>query len=287
VVLAQLRRYADQVQTQERRVRLDLPDSVHQMRVATRRFRGVVTTFRPLFEQQVIKPLRNELAWLAAELGTARDAEVLRESVRTAVASESRQLASTAVADVIMSELAEICRCAHDRVLDDLDTDRYRSLLAELETFVQHPPLRKRAAAPAGQVLPPLVARSYDRVSRSVEAAHDRESGPDRDELLHDARKAAKRARYAGEAIAPVFGSEAITFAAAMEDVQSALGEHNDSVLTRERLHDLALHASSTEAAFVYGRLHAREEARASLAERHFDTAWKAAGRRSLHRWLQ
>jgi CHAD domain-containing protein len=72
-----------------------------------------------------------------------------------------------------------------------------------------------------------------------------------------------------------------------MEDVQEALGEHQDSVLTRERLRDLARHTSSTDAAFLYGRLHALEEARAGDSRRHFEAAWKAARRKSLHRWLR
>ena len=112
-------------------------------------------------------------------------------------------------------------------------------------------------------------------------------AGAEREELLHDARKAAKRARYAGESVSRIFGKDAVAFAAAMEDVQEALGEHQDSVLTRERLRDLARHTSSTDAAFLYGRLHALEEAAAEQSQRHFDAAWKAAGRKSLHRWLR
>jgi CHAD domain-containing protein len=87
--------------------------------------------------------------------------------------------------------------------------------------------------------------------------------------------------------VSGVFGKDAIAFATAMEDVQEALGEHQDSVLTRERLRELARHTSSTEAAFLYGRLHALEEAGAQQSQRHFDDAWKAAGRKSLHRWLR
>jgi CHAD domain-containing protein len=72
-----------------------------------------------------------------------------------------------------------------------------------------------------------------------------------------------------------------------MEGVQEALGEYQDSVLTRERLLELALHTSSTSAAFLYGRLHALEGARAELSQQHFAAAWKAAGRKSVHRWLR
>ena len=124
------------------------------------------------------------------------------------------------------------------------------------------------------------------RCAESCEDADAKPAGAEREELLHDARKAAKRARYAGESVSRIFGQDAVAFAAAMEDVQEALGEHQDSVLTRERLRDLARHTSSTDAAFLYGRLHALEEASAGESQRHFDAAWKAAGRKRLHRWL-
>jgi len=131
------------------------------------------------------------------------------------------------------------------------------------------------------------VARSYDGVRRLVEEAAAHPAGPEREELLHDARKAAKQARYAGESVARVFGSDATAFAEAMEAVQEALGEYQDSVLTRQRLRELARSTSSTETAFLYGRLHALEEARVAQSHEHFDDAWKAAGRKSLHRWLR
>jgi CHAD domain-containing protein len=286
VLLAHLRQQVAQVQAQDLPVRLDTPDSVHKMRVATRRLRSALTTFKSLFDPDVTRPLRDELKWLAGELGAARDAEVMRDRVSDAVEDESHQLAVHAETDA-RSELAEAYRAAHDRVLAELDGDRYHQILVALRALVDQPPLRKRAGRRAGKVLPPLVARSFDRVRGFVAEAASRPPGAERDELMHDARKAAKKARYAGEAVAPVFGKDATRFAAAMEDVQEALGEHQDSLLTRARLRTLAAHASSTEAAFVYGRLHALEEARTEESQQRFDAAWKAARRRSVHRWLQ
>ena len=69
----------------------------------------------------------------------------------------------------------------------------------------------------------------------------------------------------AGESVSGVLGEDAIRFAAAM-DVR---------------------HTSSTEAAFLCGRLHALEEAGEGESQRHVDAAWKAAGRERLHRWLR
>ena len=165
-------------------------------------------------------------------------------------------------------------------MLAELDGERYQALLTALDGLVTAPPLTKRAAAKAGKTLPPLVARSYSEVRQIVEEAEAKPAGDEQEELLHDARKGAKRARYAAESVSGIFGADAIAFAKAMEAVQEALGEHQDSVLTRERLRDLARHTTSTDAAFLYGRLHALEEAGAGQSQRHFDAAWKAAGRK-------
>jgi hypothetical protein len=49
----------------------------------------------------------------------------------------------------------------------------------------------------------------------------------------------------------------------------------------------MSRHTSSTEAAFLCGRLHALEEAGEGESQRHVDAAWEAAGRERLHRWLR
>jgi CHAD domain-containing protein len=286
-VLAHIGEQVEQVRTQDLPVRLDAPDAVHKMRVATRRLRSALTTFKPLFAADVVRPLRDELKWLAGELGAARDAEVMRERVRTAVESQGEVVRADPVAAGADAELGEAYREAHDRVLAELDGERYHALLKSLDRLVTAPPVTKKAAAKAGKALPRLVGRSYDKVRSIVQQAEAMPAGAEQEELLHDARKAAKRARYAGESVSRIFGKDAVAFAEAMEGVQEALGEHQDSVLTRERLRDLARHTSSTEAAFLYGRLHALEEAGTQESQRHFEAAWKAAGRKRLHRWLR
>jgi CHAD domain-containing protein len=286
-LLAHIREQVEAIRAYDPLVRLDVPDALHKMRVATRRLRSALTTFKPLLAADVAGPLRGELKWLAGELGTARDAEVMRDRVRTAVQEEGEAVELGAVASVADGELGQAYRTAHDRVLAELDGRRYHALLSALDGLVTSPPFTERAAAPAGKVLPRQVARSYAKVRRIVKEADATPAGAEREELLHDARKAAKRARYAGESVSPIFGSDANSFAKAMEDVQEALGEHQDSVLARDRLRDLARHTSSTDAAFLYGRLHALEEERGKQSQQHFDAAWKTARRKSLHRWLR
>ncbi len=285
VVLAHVREQVEQIRAQDLPVRLDAPDSIHKMRVATRRLRSALTTFKPLFDAEVARPLRGELKWLAAELGAARDAEVMRDRVAATVRADEG--ADAATAGQAVEELEQVYREAHDRVLAELDGERYHRLVASLDALVTTPPFTPRATDRAGRVLPRLVGRSYAVVRELVRQADAHPDGAEREELLHDARKAAKAARYAGESVSGVFGADATAFAEAMEAVQEALGEHQDSVLTRERLRTLGLSATSVESAFLYGRLHALEEARAERFRDRFDEAWKAAGRKSLHRWTR
>ena len=60
----------------------DQPDAVHKARVATRRLRSALRTFRPLLDRTVTDPLRREVRWLTGALGAPRDAEVLLQALR-------------------------------------------------------------------------------------------------------------------------------------------------------------------------------------------------------------
>jgi CHAD domain-containing protein len=86
----------------------------------------------------------------------------------------------------------------------------------------------------------------------------------------------------------PTIGADAAAFAARVKDLQSILGEHHDSVVSRELLLTLAVGAHRAgENAFTYGRLHALEEAVAAEEERQYVRAWRAASRKKLRSWLR
>jgi CHAD domain-containing protein len=286
VVRAYLAKQDQQLREQDLRVRLGAPDSVHRARVASRRLRNALRTFGALFDPAVVRPLRDELGWLAGELGRARDAEVLHHRVRTAADAEDPGDASLAAAATADTALRDAAAAARDEVLVVLDSDRYHRLLHDLHALITDPPYAERAAGRAKAVLPRQVAKRDAKVRSRLDRARRLQPGHRRDEVLHEARKAAKGARYAGEAVATVFGTDAARYAAAMEDLQEVLGEHQDSVVTRGRLRELAQHAPSTDVAFLYGRLHALEEARGRAAEDQVRDAWRAARKPKLRRWL-
>ncbi|MFH5823304.1 CHAD domain-containing protein [Georgenia sp. AZ-5] len=284
VVMTYLRAQVDALLEADPGVRTDAPDAVHQMRVATRRLRTALKTFRPVLAREHTDRLRGELRWIATVLGDARDAEVLRRRLREEAADAPPSAERQAAVGRIDSDLAARYDTARAELLRELDGPRYLRLLDDLDTLLESPPLTERAPAEARRELPRLARRAFKAVRR----AHGVAESAGTDAALHEVRKAAKRARYAGEALRPAFGKRAKRFAAAMEAVQDVLGEHQDSVVARETLTTMAARARAAgQDTFHLGRLAEREATRAAAARAAYAEAWRAASRKRLLRWTR
>jgi CHAD domain-containing protein len=136
-------------------------------------------------------------------------------------------------------------------------------------------------------VLPALVRRVDRRLTSAVRTA-EQVTGEAHDEALHEARKLAKRLRYACESVAPVGGKQAVRLAAAATELQEVLGDHQDSVVTREALRQLGATGSRAgHNGFTFGRLHALEEARDEQRGEQWRAVWAQVSRRRLRRWLE
>ncbi|QTZ91920.1 CYTH and CHAD domain-containing protein [Streptomyces auratus] len=262
-------------------VRRDLPDSVHRMRVATRRLRSAFRSYTKVLDRGVTLPIGTELKWLAAELGVERDREVLTERLRSGLAGVPRELRLGPV-DARLRIWSERRRAgARGQLLAVLDGPRYLALLKTLHALLEAPPLRPAAARPAPEVISRAVLKDYRRLAGRMEAALAAPAGQGRDEALHGARKAAKRARYAAEAARPALGDPAKKFARRVKRVQQLLGDHQDSVVARATLRELATQAQQAgEGGFTFGLLHGREEALAADRERALPDVWRKASRR-------
>ncbi|WDT55192.1 CYTH and CHAD domain-containing protein [Streptomyces sp. G7(2002)] len=262
-------------------VRRDLPDSVHQMRVATRRLRSAFRSYTKVLDRAVTRPIGVELKWLAAELGVERDREVLTGRLQEALAGVPGTLRLGPV-DARLRIWSERRRAgARDQLLAVLDGPRHLSLLKSLHAFLEEPPLRKAAGRPAPEVVAGAVLKDYRRLARRTEAALAAPAGRERDEALHGARKAAKRTRYAAEAARPALGRPAKKFAKRTKRVQQLLGDHQDSVVARATLRELATQAQRAgEGGFTFGLLYGREEALAADRERALPDLWRKVSRR-------
>ncbi|SDK63045.1 CYTH and CHAD domain-containing protein [Streptomyces indicus] len=277
-VLSYLRAQRDALVELDPAVRQDLPDSVHQMRVATRRMRSAFRSYAKVLDRAVTDPIGAELKWLAGELGLDRDREVLTERIQSAVAELPRQLVVGPVRTRLRTWSAARRSGSRRHVIAVLDGRRYLALLDTLDALLADPPLKAAAAKEPAQVLEKVVARDRAKLGRLIGQALEAAPGEDRDLALHEARKKAKRTRYAAEAARPALGAAAAEEMRHMKMLQGLLGDHQDSVMTRIALREIAGQAQAAgESSFTYGLLYGREEQRAAIAEAALPEAWDPA----------
>ncbi|AQW50772.1 CHAD domain-containing protein [Streptomyces violaceusniger] len=281
VVLDYVRRQIDAMVRLDPAVRRDLPDAVHRMRVATRRLRSAFRSYRKVLDRTVTDPIGDELKWLAGELGVERDREVLTERLEGRLAELPDDLRLGPVRNRLDHWSQGRRDGARAAVLGALDSERHLTLLDTLDALAADPPLRPAAAKPAAPVVVGAVLRDYERLATRMATALETPAGPDRDVAVHQARKAAKRVRYAAETARPALGKPAKKFARRMQAVQDVLGDHQDSVVVREALRALATQAHGAgESDFTFGLLYGREEARAAARERELPGLWADVSRK-------
>ncbi|MCD2194675.1 CYTH and CHAD domain-containing protein [Actinomycetospora endophytica] len=265
VVLEYLRGQARSLRRWDPLVRLDREDAVHQMRVAARRIRSVLQSFRRVLHRARTRTLTGELRWLAGELAPARDTEVMHARLDELLAEVPHELVLGPVHAELAAAFARRAAAARDRALAALDGTRYLALLAALDALLAEPPLARRALDDADHVLPGEVARARRRVDAAIAAARGIAPGAELDTDLHEARKAAKRLRYASEAARPVLDDSARKGIRRMAARQEQLGVHQDTVVTRATLLELA--AGEVAHGFTLGVMYAAEVALARRTE--------------------
>ncbi|MEU4744638.1 CHAD domain-containing protein, partial [Actinosynnema sp. NPDC023658] len=229
-----------------------------------------------IVERDRTRALTEELKWLAGVLGQARDLEVLRARFSDRVAGLDRELVLGPVAAQLTRHFAPLETAAHEAAVAALDGERYFALLDAVDALIADPPFTPAGRKKAAKVLPDLVDRAYRRLAKRAEDAHD-------DIGLHEARKAAKRLRYAVEVVEPAFGERAARYRKEVKAVQELLGEHQDGVVARPVLRELGAKAQlDGENGFTFGVLHGLETAAAQRVEDRFPAVWRGLGKPKL-----
>jgi len=262
---------------------------VHQLRVASRRLRSALQSYRRMLDVERTEPIIDGLREFGRALAPARDAEVLHARIRDGLAELDPELLLGPVQALVTRHYGRVEQEAAAAVLSTLDGDEYARLRRDLDELLRKPPLTDRAARKARKELPVHVARAARRLDRAVTAAVDPATPPEeRDLAVHNARKAGKRLRYATEVARPAVGKDAKRFAKQMKAFQKALGEHQDTVVARGALRELAARChESGENGFAFGVLYGRDEARAVRIEEELPLLWADAWRSRARRWLR
>jgi CHAD domain-containing protein len=280
----------DRILDHDYRMRLDAvlsPRDVHQSRVATRRLRSNLKTFRSVLDPVWLGHTRAELRWLGEALGRVRDCDVLASELDGGNGDPPDEAAGDA-------ELRAILGAQRDAFSGELVTvlsrDRYLNLLdrlhaaAEMPPFLDHEKMAHGRAAgagvPARRVLPDLVDLEWRALRRKLRKLG---RGPT-DHELHRARIRAKQLRYAAEAAAPIIGQRARRTAAAAEALQTVLGEHHDAVGAEAWLRRQAGGGSHRQA-FRAGQLTVVEQQRQQRIRRQWPAAAEPLTKKRDRHW--
>jgi CHAD domain-containing protein len=232
---------------------------VHPVRVAIRRLRATLRTFGTVYDADQRSWFAGELRWAGNLLGEVRDLQVLAE----------RFGADDAVADaearrIISEELARDRAEAWQQVADALGSVRAADLFASIARWQDDPPFTRTAERSADRAAT-RVAKAHAEVTRRLARARAESdaAGPAAGRRLHDARKAAKRHRYAVELAQPVLGATAERTIERRRALQDALGAHQDAVVALAFLQQIRVGAQNLHAAPVVQDLVARTRASA------------------------
>lgn len=256
----------------DRAVRADAWDSVHQMRVTTRRIRSLMKGSEDSFGLDDDSSVLDELRQLAGVLGVARDAEVLAERYARTLDELPAELVRGPVRDRLVEGANLRYQAGLRRSLTAMRSERYFRLLDALDALTSAEPVPSPSGQPPRQT---TVASAYEKLRKAAKAATVAAASPDasdehHDEALHRIRKKAKQLRYTAAATA------ANKIADRAKTIQTLLGDHHDSVVSRANLSEAvaAAHAAD-EDTFTYGLLYQREDELARRSEEQLAGAMK------------
>lgn len=253
----------------DRAVRADADDAVHQMRVTTRKIRSLLSDSHESFGLEDGAWIIDELRELAGVLGVARDAEVLGERYQRALDELPVELVRGPIRERLIEGARRRYQTGLRRSLTAMRTQRYFRLLDALEALVAESPTTTGGDHPESVTIDAAFKRVRKAAKNAARASEDDQaSEQEKDEALHKIRKRAKRLRYTAAAT----GADQVSLKA--KDIQSLLGDHQDSVVSREHLvHQVQAAHAAGEDTFTYGLLFQQESDLADRCRAQLDSA--------------
>ena len=204
--------------------RVDRTERIHQSRVAMRRIRSNLRTFRLLLDPAWGTALRAELAWYGNELGRSRDLDLLAGFI----AARGHEVLDAGEVARLLAVVDWRRAGVADRIAADQGDPRRLQLTEEMMVLWEGPAFKAKAAKPAGEVLAPMLHRAWHDLRGAARRARKDPS----DVHLHQLRIRLKNLRYGCETLALVEGGPARKTARAAERLQSRLGDLHDIVFS-------------------------------------------------------
>ena len=278
--LARIRQLVQELAEREPAARKgDDIESLHQMRVATRQLRAMLSLFRRYLPGPVNR-LRSRVRRLGRALGEVRDIDVqLADLLAAASHWKEEDLARLEPLRAALHDARNRARRRMLRWLDSPSAERLRVNLARLVEWPKERPSRA-SQAPTAVVAPELVRKRYRRFRQAADLI-----GPDSAAAeYHAVRIQAKRTRYALDTFAGLYGEPARALMRTMAKLQDLLGEQQDAITAAERLVSLAHRRRRLlprTTVFLMGRIAERAERISVHSRQRYEEAYnKTRGRR-------
>lgn len=236
-------------------------EALHQLRVALRRLRSAISTFKPVVADDQAAAIKAELKWLSRACDEARDLDVF--------ANDNARLQGRSRKGDQLSPAVEAARsAAHAKAGAAVASRRFRDLVLDATAWVETGPwlavdgkAEKRRGRPARRFAEKALDRRWTKVARS-----GRNLARLDDLQRHRLRIAAKNLRYALEGFGPLFDTKAVDrFVGRLKDLQDQLGALNDAVMAGRLVE--RLDPEGDELAAAQRLLAARDRGRARLAK--------------------
>jgi CHAD domain-containing protein len=202
-------------------------EDVHDARVAARRLRSLLATYRPLLDERRSRRLRRRLRDFARALTEVREADVRRDMV-LALAKLEPPLAAQDTGR-LRAALGDACAESKRSLRHELATSAWAASVERLGDERTLGALRLRRDAALRDVLD-LVDRPWQRATKLL-------ARPARGAAtLHRLRLALKRCRYALESVSGLRAEQAELALGRLRSAQDSLGEHRDAAQARKWL---------------------------------------------------
>ena len=261
------------------------PEALHQMRVGLRRLRSAFSLFAGVLATP--PEWRDDIDWLSAQLGAARDWDVLAGATLPRIAEQLPEGQELVLVRLAAEVRADALRAA---AAEAVASPRYAALMQNLERWLRDGGWRDASTARQRRELGQPVR---DYALAALERAHARLRKRGRRlrhataQTRHRVRIAAKKTRYAAEFFESLYRKRRIApWVTSLSALQDELGLLNDAAVADALLKNLQDGEAQADgsAAFMRGYLAADAAARRRGGQRTVRKLWKACAQLTLPR---
>ncbi len=239
----------DQILRNDAAVLAGVPEGVHQMRVAVRRLRAILSSFKAMLPDEQQRWASEELRWLGDALGMARNLDVFTSEM---LAPAHQALGDSEGIAALAAAAEQRRQGAYARASKALRSVRYTAMLLRLLRWFDGRDWRAAGAAP--ELRQPISALAAGLLEQRRHSARRRAKGFARQspEQRHRLRIALKKLRYATELLATLYDTEEVRqFTRQLKRMQDDLGDANDVQVARELIAELTEHPAAGDAAIA------------------------------------